>query len=205
MSRSLNSLFLGCGLSGGLLGALLALAACDRQGGQPAQGGSASARPATSAGAGGSQAGQGLDRTHHGSGLPPLTFSDPSGRKLVLADLPRESGGRPVLINLWATWCAPCVKELPTLDALAATGKVRVVTVSQDSGEAARVAAFLQDRHLAHLAPWLDPENDLAFHYGGGTLPMSVLYDGTGREIWRFTGEQDWTGGATAALLAEAR
>lgn len=180
----------------GLLGGLLALAGCDRQGGEPAQGASAAASSSAAAGA----PAKGADRSHRGSPLPTLSFADPAGGKLALASLK----GKPVLINLWATWCAPCVKELPTLEALAASGKVRVVTVSQDSGEPAKVAAFLKGKGLTRLEPWLDPNNDLAFQYDGGTLPMTVLYDSTGQEVWRFTGDNDWSSAQTAELLAEA-
>lgn len=176
---------------------LLALAACDRQGSEPAQGATSSAATTAAAGA----PTKGADRSHRGSALPDLSFADPAGGKLALASLK----GKPVLINLWATWCAPCVKELPTLEALAASGKVRVVTVSQDSGEPAKVAAFLKGKGLTRLEPWLDPENNLAFAYDGGTLPMTVLYDSAGKEVWRFTGDNDWASAQTAALLAEAR
>lgn len=193
MSRSLKLIVLGCGLCSGLL----ALGACDRQGGAGAQG-----EPTATAAAGGGsqQEAKGLDRSHKGAPLPALTFADPSGGKLVLASL----AGRPTLINLWATWCAPCVKELPTLEALGAGGTVRVITVSQDSAEPAKVAAFLRDKGLNQLQPWLDPDNNLAFHYNGGTLPMTVLYDAKGQEVWRFTGERDWSSTESAALIAEA-
>lgn len=144
---------------------------------------------------------KGIDRTHRGSLAPTLTVVDPTGRKLALASLV----GKPFLINLWATWCAPCVTELPTLDRLAASDRIRVITVSQDSGEPAKVGQFLKDKGLARLEPWLDPENDLSFHYATGTLPTTVLYDSQGREVWRFVGEHDWASADTAALLAEAR
>jgi len=130
-----------------------------------------------------------------------MTFADPAGRKLALASL----RGKPVLVNLWATWCAPCVKELPTLDALAAKGAVRVLTVSQDSGDPAKVGQFLKDKGAAKLEAWLDPDNAMSFHYNTGTLPTSVLYDSQGREVWRFVGENDWASPASAALIAEAR
>ena len=129
-----------------------------------------------------------------------MTVTDPAGRKLALASL----AGKPYLLNLWATWCAPCVTELPTLDRLGQSGRIRVVTVSQDSGEPAKVGRFLTDKGLAHLEPWLDPENDLSFHYATGTLPTTVLYDARGREVWRFVGEHDWAGADTEAMLAEA-
>jgi len=130
-----------------------------------------------------------------------MTLADPAGGKLALAGL----AGKPFLVNLWATWCAPCVTELPTLDKLAASGAIRVITVSQDSGEPGKVGQFLKDKALPHLQPWLDPANDLSFHYATGTLPTTVLYDSRGREVWRFVGEHDWSSQETAAILAEAR
>lgn len=191
-SRSLKLVVLGC--------SLLAMAGCDRQGGAGAQGdSSATATPAAVAGP--ATPAKGIDRSHKGSAAPTMTLADPAGRKLAFAGL----AGKPFLVNLWATWCAPCVTELPTLDKLAAGGAVRVITVSQDSGEPARIAAFLKDKGLAHLEPWLDPQNDLSFHYNTGTLPTTVLYDSRGREVWRFVGEHDWSSAETAALLAEAR
>ncbi|MBU3993858.1 MAG: TlpA family protein disulfide reductase [Alphaproteobacteria bacterium] len=194
-SRSLKLAVLGLCLVGPVL-----LVGCDRQSDKAAQPAQSPDAAAASVAADTASA-MGIDRTHQGSALPDLTFADPSGKKLSLASLK----GKPLLINLWATWCAPCVKELPTLEALAASGKVRVLTVSQDSGEPAKVAEFMNGRGLAHLQPWLDPDNDLAFHYNAGILPTTVLYDGAGREVWRFVGEQDWNGAESAKLLAEAR
>ena len=133
--------------------------------------------------------------------MPDLTLADQSGRKLAFASL----AGKPVLINLWATWCPPCVTELPTLNQLAASGRVRVLAVSQDAGEPGKVADFLKSRGLTQLEPWLDPQNDLSFHYNTGTLPTTVLYDSQRREVWRFVGEHDWASPDTATLLAEAR
>jgi len=186
--RSLKLVILGC--------SLLAVAGCDRQAGDDAQGGSSAPAPAPA----GAPA-KGVNRSHSGSQAPAMAFSDPAGRKLTLASL----AGKPYLVNLWATWCAPCVKELPTLEALAASGRIRVVTVSQDSGEPAKVSAFIKDKGLTRLEPWLDPANDLSFHYATGTLPTTVLYDSAGREVWRFVGEHDWAGPEAATMLAEAR
>ncbi len=105
--------------------------------------------------------------------MPQATITDAGGAKMTMASLV----GKPVLINLWATWCAPCVKELPTLDALAAreSGRLAVVTVSQDMGQADKVAAALTAHSQGHLHPWLDPDNTLGFFYNSGELPTSVL------------------------------
>ncbi len=188
-SRSLKPLVLGLAAI-----AACSLAACDRQSASNTQPG-ASSEPAVPA-----ETSKGPDRAHKGSEIPALTVTDPSALKLALASLK----GKPVLINLWATWCAPCVKELPTLDALAQQG-VRVLTVSQDSGDPDKVGQFLADKGVKKLEPWLDPDNTLSFHYNTGTLPTSVLYDSEGREVWRFVGENDWSAPAAAALIAEAK
>lgn len=134
--------------------------------------------------------------------MPDFTFADLRGDRLRLAELE----GMPTLLNLWATWCAPCVVEMPKLDALAGQmqGRLRVVTVSQDFQGAERVGPFFAQRDFSHLSSWLDPESELAFHYGGANLPMTILYDAQGREIWRIGGDYDWLGKDAAALLAEA-
>lgn len=172
-----------------LFAALLMLGGCDSGPKPDAQPSSADLSGASAPADG--EAGK-IDRSHAGQAMPQATFSDPAGAKLNLASLK----GKPVLINLWATWCAPCVKELPTLDALAAKG-VNVVTVSQDTGEPAKVAAAL---HYAHLHPWLDPDNTLGFYYNSGVLPTSVLYDAQGREVWRMVGGHDWSGETAGGL-----
>jgi len=170
------------------------LAGCDRQSGQSAQPqGTNSPAPA--------ELSPGLDRSHKGSPLPDLTFRDAKGHTLRLS----AQSGQPLLVNLWATWCAPCIAELPQLDQLAAPGgAVKVITLSQDMGEGADVAAFLAGKHLSHLAPWLDPQSAAAARYGATTLPTTIYYDAKGRELWRWTGGNDWNSAGTAKLLGEA-
>lgn len=131
--------------------------------------------------------------------MPDFALTDPAGKRLTSADLK----GTPVLINLWATWCGPCVLEMPMLDALAAeqAGKLRVITVSQDLQGADKVAPFFAARKFRRLEPWLDPDNALSEHYATGVLPTSVLYDAHGREVWRMIGAHDWAGPRTAAML----
>lgn len=94
---------------------------------------------------------------------------------------------------------------MPLLDQLAERmeGRLRVITVSQDmSGEAA-VAPFFKERGFTRIEPWLDPESELAFYFGGANLPMTVLYDANGREIWRMAGDYDWASEAALRLIEE--
>lgn len=174
------------------------LAACDRQSSEKAQPQPSNVAPPAAPELKGGR----IDRSFKGSRLPDFTLSDPKGTRLRLAEL----AGKPLLLNLWATWCAPCVLEMPTLDKLAATqqGKLRVLTVSQDMQGAEAVKPFFEKSGFRHLEPWLDPQNDLGFHFGGATLPMTVLYDSQGREIWRVVGGHDWSSKDSEELIAEA-
>jgi thiol-disulfide isomerase/thioredoxin len=142
-----------------------------------------------------------IDRSHKGSQMPAFAFTDPAGKALQLTSLK----GKPLLINLWATWCAPCVAELPMLDRLAGSRKTKVLTVSQDMAQPEKIAAFLTSRGLKNLEPWLDPENQLNFHYNTGVLPTTVYYDAAGREVWRYVGGHDWSSAETEKMLAEGK
>lgn len=144
-----------------------------------------------------------LDRSHKGEAMPEMTLKDASGKTLALSSL----RGKPTLVNLWATWCAPCVVELPTLDRLVdiREGKLRVVTVSQDMSGTEKIAAFLKERGGDNLEPWIDPKGDLGAKYQVQSLPTTILYNAEGREVWRFTGGKIWTNAEALGLVAEAR
>lgn len=142
-----------------------------------------------------------LDRSRAGIPAPPISFEGPSGEPVSLADF----GGKPLLLNLWATWCAPCVVEMPTLDALAQREQgLQVLAVSQDMEGRDKVAAFFAARRFKALAAYLDPSLSLMTELKVDTLPTTILYDAEGREVWRMTGMEDWTAGRAAALLDEA-
>jgi len=179
----------------GVLGFALIASACDRQSATEAQ-------PQAETGRGGDILSGSIDRSQAGSELPAFVLKDASGKTLDLATL----AGEPLLINLWATWCAPCVVELPMLNTIAAemNGDLRVLTVSQDMRQTENVAPFLAQRGLDRLEPWLDPGSDLTFELGAQTLPATILYDSDGREVWRYIGGNDWTSAQSREFLAEA-
>lgn len=186
-----------------LLGCALATAGCDR--GSDGNGQAAAGAPLTDEVAGPSPAGAPRagepDRSHRGEPAPDVSFTAPDGRATTLAAFK----GKPLLVNLWATWCAPCVKELPSLDRLAtAQGhRVTVLAVSQDMDGRVKVDPFLAARDFAAIKPYTDPKLGLSLAYGAN-LPTTILYDVNGREVWRVTGDLDWTGAKAKALLAEA-
>lgn len=191
-----------------LLGVAVATAACDRAspGNGQAQADTAATTAASPDEAAPTNAGakaDKVDRSHKGEGAPDVAFAAPGGKEgpVTLAAFK----GKPVLVNLWATWCAPCVKEMPTLDAAAATlgDRVPVLAISQDM-DPAKAIAFLDQRKFAHLRPYLDAKLGLSLAYGTN-LPTTILYGADGKEIWRVTGDLDWTGAEAKALLAEAR
>lgn len=144
----------------------------------------------------------GLSRSQAGKAAPDTAFTDPDGEEVSIASF----AGKPVLVNLWASWCVPCVKELPTLEKLRdGQSAVQVIAVSQDMGPAASVAAFLDKHGVGEFAAFQDSKMALSGALGAEILPTSVLYDAKGREIWRFVGDLDWTSAEAAKLLAEAK
>ena len=184
-----------------------ALAGCDRQ--NPAEGQGEQANAAESeinavTGMPNFPTGR-LDRSHAGTPAPGIDFEDPFGRPARIADF----RGRPVLVNLWATWCGPCVTEMPSLDALAEREgqNLRVLALSQDMGEGGRqkVTDFFAEHHFNRLEPYLDSGLQFMAELHVDTLPTTILYDAEGREVWRMTGLSDWQSERAARLLTEAR
>ncbi len=146
----------------------------------------------------------GVSVAEKGGIVPAMTLSDSSGQPVTI---PAAWAGRPTLVNLWATWCAPCLKEMPDLQAFAdaqgATG-VRVVGIALD--DAAAVAAFLRQHGITYpvLLDAAGPA-DAGVRLGNpaGVLPYSVLVSDDGRllktRIGPFTDAAeiaDWAGAA---------
>ena len=178
------------GLSGFITGA------CDRQKPEAPQ-----AAPTEAADQ--EASGKGVDRSYKGEAAPTVTFKNPDGGDFTLA----KFKGGPVLVNLWASWCAPCVKELPTLQKLeeshAIDGQLGVIAVSQDMAPKGSVDAFLASKQISRFAAFHDPDMALSSALGVQIMPTTILYDKAGKEVWRYTGDLDWTGAEAAKLLAE--
>ena len=177
----------------------LVLVGCDSGAGEAAQETAANAQPSATALE--TLTGE-IDYSQAGTRLPPLQFTDPEGNVL---DLNALEG--PVLVNLWATWCAPCVVEMPALDSLAGTmeGRLDVLTISQDLRGSEVVEPFFALRDFEHLDQWLDPENTLTKALAdGGAMPVTILFDAEGREIFRVSGGYEWDSEEAIAQVSEA-
>jgi thiol-disulfide isomerase/thioredoxin len=122
---------------------------------------------------------------------PAFLFTDAEGKEHGAADF----AGQGLVVNLWATWCLPCVAEMPALDraqAMLAGEGVRVLALSSDREGRAKVEAFYRDRGLRHLGLWLDPRGAAQRALGARGLPTTVVIDREGRERARLEGAAEW-------------
>ncbi|HYC12960.1 MAG TPA: TlpA disulfide reductase family protein [Stellaceae bacterium] len=131
---------------------------------------------------------------------PDVTLATRDGATLRLTDF----RGRPVLLNFWATWCVPCVAEMPALAALAAERKgtkLAIMAVSVDRRGEGAVGPFLAQHKLEGLPIYLDPKSDAAHAFGIEAIPTTILIDSGGREVGRLMGAARWDGAAARALI----
>jgi thiol-disulfide isomerase/thioredoxin len=135
--------------------------------------------------------------------LPTAPFVDAEGRERTLADWK----GKVVLLNLWATWCAPCRKEMPALDRLQATlgsEQFEVVAVSVDRTGVEGARKFLDEINVRRLAVLADPSARMATTLKAIGLPATLLIDADGREIGRMVGPAEWDSPEAKALIRAA-
>ena len=100
-----------------------------------------------------------------------------------------------LVINFWATWCAPCKKEMPSLNNLAENMKyddVKIVTVASGRNSKESIESFFSDNNLVNLKKFRDPKGKMAMSYGVTALPTTVVIDPSGKEIGRIIGDIDW-------------
>jgi thiol-disulfide isomerase/thioredoxin len=133
--------------------------------------------------------------------IPHATFLDDTGNEKSLANL----RGLGLVVNFWATWCAPCVKEMPTLDRLARVAGergLRVLALSADREGASVVREFYEKNNIRHLPVAIDKLSRVARAVGIDGLPTTVLYDSEGREAGRVIGVAEWDMPATLDFLS---
>ena len=116
--------------------------------------------------------------------LPELTLQDLDGEPVALETL----SGQPVLINLWATWCPPCLREMPLLAEAAQRENLTVVVANQGE-ELLQVVRYLDDQGLAFDQALLDPQQRLGVIAESPGLPTSLYFDADGRLVERHVGE----------------
>ena len=131
----------------------------------------------------------------------PFQLADDAGDKTLDA-----YEGKYVLLNFWATWCAPCRKEMPMLSALQAEfggDDFEVVTIATGRNTPAGIAKFFKDANIDNLPRYQDPKQSLAGQMGIFGLPITVIMNPEGQEIARLRGDADWSSDSAKAIIAE--
>lgn len=136
--------------------------------------------------------------------VPATAFTDPDGGAHSLADYK----GKVVLLNFWATWCAPCREEMPSLDRLQAEmgdDDFQVVAIAAGHNPPPAVKKFLTEENIRNLPVRLDPRQALAREMGVMGMPVTILIDRDGNEIARLIGGADWSSDAARTVVTQAK
>jgi len=132
--------------------------------------------------------------------VPGVAFLDEEGQELTLEGF----RGRHLLLNFWATWCAPCREEMPALDALQREfggERFQVVTVATGRDRPAAIRRFFESVGVTALPRYRDTGQALAREMGVFGLPVSVIVDAHGEEVARLQGGADWSGPGARAIV----
>jgi thiol-disulfide isomerase/thioredoxin len=141
-----------------------------------------------------------LDLTSAGSTAPSIPFESRSGKVT-----PVDFKGSVVVLNLWATWCAPCVKELPSLDRLQGafnSKDVQVLLVSQDAQGWQDIDKKWPDYKMQNLDTYADPDMGYTDAFKTPGLPLTIIYNRQGKEVGRIMKPVEWDGPEAKALLS---
>ena len=130
---------------------------------------------------------------------PTISLVDLAGNTVSLS----EFAGRLVLINLWATWCEPCLREMPSLERMQSRlgDKITVVAISEDRGGSKTVEPFINKLELKSFKIYLDPKSDAGRAFKVAGLPTSFLIDREGRVLGRVDGAAEWDSPKLLAVL----
>jgi thiol-disulfide isomerase/thioredoxin len=132
--------------------------------------------------------------------VPEVTFLDADGHERSLADFQ----GRVVVLNLWATWCAPCRKEMPSLDRLQQTlggDDLEVIALAVDRGDLSKVLDFYREVGVETLAVYHDATAKAGRTLRAPGLPTTLIIDRKGNEVGRVLGDAEWDGEDVVTLL----
>ncbi len=114
--------------------------------------------------------------------------------------------GEVVVLNLWATWCAPCRREMPSLDRLQAKyggDGLEVIALSLDRGDIAKVRAFFDELAISNLAVYQDPKGRAGRELAAPGLPTTVVIDRAGQEVGRLLGPAEWDSPEALAVIEQ--
>ncbi len=133
--------------------------------------------------------------------MPKMAFKDADDMDVSLTDF----HGKTILLNVWASWCAPCVAEIPSLDKLQAThgGEDFVVIAVSMDRHIDDAAGFYTKAGIENLTLYIDPTFSISAKVGVQGLPISIFYGPDGQERARIPGEVDWQSRQVSALLAD--
>jgi len=144
-----------------------------------------------------------LEATDPAAEVPDIQFNGEAGQIINLSSL----RGKVVILNIWATWCGPCVKEMPALDGLATYAEalgLAIIPLSVDRGGAAQVRDFYSRTGIKNLAVYTDMNKDVARHLRPRGLPLTLILDRQGREVARVYGPVEWTSEPVLNALRQA-
>lgn len=141
-----------------------------------------------------------FERTFPSQPVPNISLQSEAG-PVALNSLGQ---GEVLVVNLWATWCAPCLEELPALDALQKdlAGQVRIVAAAMEGGDGSAQRAMFERLGIEELTLVQDKRLELMRAYGGDlVLPLTVIYSPRGREVGRLAGAADWNSAEAKRLI----
>ena len=134
--------------------------------------------------------------------LPNIEFTDIEGRKITNTSLI----GKVSVINLWATWCSPCIKELPSINNLAkilGAENIKIYAVSQDRAGSKVVPPYFERLKLNNLTIYLDNKGSLMKDFNTPVLPTTIIVNSKGMEVGRLVGGINWDSQEVISFLRE--